>query len=72
MVNGTAAQRAMAGRNFTDACGAERPPDPAQPGSIPALLMAAAASGPVRNFTSALAASGTIAVLCRAADRTGG
>jgi hypothetical protein len=41
----TPAHRAMAGRNFTDACGAERPPDPAQPGCIPAFLMAAAASG---------------------------
>src|SRR5437773_2694127 len=41
-----------------------------QPGSIPLLLMTRAAAGAVRNFMSALAASGAPAAMCTAAENT--
>ena len=41
-----------------------------QPGSIPVLVIIGAASGAVRNFTSALAASGAVAAACRPAEYT--
>lgn len=41
-----------------------------QPGSIPIFLIIGPASGAVRNFTSALAASGAGAAACRPAENT--
>src|SRR5450830_1437496 len=41
-----------------------------QPGSIPIFLMIEPASGAVRNFISALAASGAGAAVCRPAENT--
>jgi hypothetical protein len=40
------------------------------PGSIPVLRIIGPASGAVRNFTSALAASGAVTAVCRPAENT--
>jgi hypothetical protein len=42
----------------------------AQPGSIPVFLMIGAASGAVRNLSSARPASGAVAALCTPAENT--